>query len=333
MLAWTVRSHGEPRDVLVRGRLDVPEPGPNEVRIAVHAAGVNFADALVCRGAYQTRSAPPLTPGLEVVGVVDGLGHGVDPAWNGQRVLSATLLPHGGYAPWCLARDADLLAVPDDVADAVAVALYVTYQTAWVALHRRGRLQPAETLLVHAAAGATGSAAVQIGRAAGATVLATVGDPSKASRARAVGAHEVLVVGSDSDLRAWVLERTAGRGVDVVFDPVGGELFDTTRRCLAFEGRLLVVGFAGGAPPPLPANHLLVKNYDAIGVQWPAYRDHDRDAVRATHTELLALLAGGAIDPLVGGIHPLADARDALESLLSRRTEGKLVLVPATGDR
>lgn len=329
MQAWTVRRHGEPGDVLVWDTLDIPVPGPDEVRIAVRAAGVNFADALLCRGAYQTRTAPPLTPGLEVVGVVDGLGHGVDPDWRGRRVVSATRLPYGGYAPWCLARQQDLLAIPDGVADATAVALYVTYQTAWVALHRRGRLQPAETLLVHAAAGATGSAAVQVGRAAGAKVLATVGDEAKSSRARALGAHEVLVIRPDTDLRTWVLDCTDGRGADVVFDPVGGELFDTTRRCLAFEGRLLVIGFAGGIPPPLPANHLLVKNVDAIGVQWPAYRDHDLGAVRDAHAALLALLDAGAIDPLVSAIHPLTDARDVLDALVGRRTEGKLVLVPS----
>lgn len=326
MRAWRAQRLGEPGEVLHLEEVPRPTPGPGQVRVAVSACGLNFADALVCRGTYQQRVDPPFTPGLEVVGVVEALGPQVGPRL-GERVLTATVLPHGGFADACLARAEDLLALPDEVDDHTAVALYVTYQTAWVGLHRRTRLAAGEVLVVHAGAGATGSAAIQLGRAAGATVLATAGGADKVARCLALGAHEA-VDSRSTDVAAWVRDRTGGRGADVVFDPVGGPLFEASRRCVAFEGRLVVVGFASGEVPQVPANHVLVKNYDVIGLQWPAYRDRAPHVVEEAHHDLLRLLAAGAIEPLVAAARPLEDAVAALEDLLARRTEGKVVLRP-----
>lgn len=326
MRGWRAHSHGEPADVLRFERSARPQPGPGQVRVAVAACGVNFADALVCRGTYQQRADPPVTPGLEVVGTVEAVGEGVGLPL-GTRVLTATVLPHGGFAEACLARAEDALPLPDEVDDVTAAALYVTYQTAWVGLHRRARLRPGEVLVVHAGAGGAGSAALQMGLAAGATVLATAGGPEKVARCLALGAHGAADSRTD-DVAAWVLERTDGRGADVVYDPVGGALFEASRHCIAFEGRLVVVGFASGEVPQVPANHVLVKNYDVVGLQWPAYRARAPQVVRAAHDALLELLAAGRIAPLVPSVRPLEEALAAVEDLLGRRTEGKVVLRP-----
>lgn len=326
--AWQLHTHGEPGDVLVLDDVDAPQPAEGQVRLAVDACGVNWADVLVCRGTYQERAPLPITPGLEVVGRVEATGPGVD-VEPGRRVLAPTVLPRGGMADAALAPASGLLELPPEVDDATAVALYVTYQTAWVTLVRRCRLEAGQTVLVHAGAGATGSAFIQVARALGATVLATAGGAAKVDRCRTLGAHDAADSRHDGlDLVAWVRERTGDHGADVVIDPVGGPLAEPSRRSVAFEGRLAVVGFASGEVPQLPANHVLVKNYDVIGVQWPAYRRHRPDVVATAHAELLAMLASGAITPLVGSVRPLDEALDVLDDVVGRRTEGKIVLVP-----
>ena len=326
MRAWRAHDHGAPADVLVLEDVELPAPGSGQVHLEVSACALNFADDLLCRGTYQERPGLPCTPGMEVVGRVAAVGEGVDLA-PGTRVLGPPLLPHGGLAEACVAEAAHLLALPDDVDDVTAAALYVTYQTGWIGLHHRARLRPGEVVLVHAGAGGVGSAAIQLAVAAGARVLATAGGPAKVERCRALGA-EVAIDHRSEDVVGAVRAATDGRGADVVVDSVGGPVFEASRRSVAFEGRILVVGFASGEVPAIPANHLLVKNYDVVGLQWPAYRRHRPDLVARAHEALVALLAEGAIAPDVSRTLPLEAALEGLEDLAGGRTVGKLVVTP-----
>lgn len=216
---------------------------------------------------------------------------------------------------------------PDSLDDAGAAAMHIAYQTAWFALHRRARLQSGETLLVHAGAGGVGSAAIQLGKAAGATVIAVVGGASKADVAARLGA-DVIVDRRTQDFVGAVKDATGGRGADVVFDPVGGDAYTGSARCVAFEGRIVVVGFAGGTVPAPPLNHALIKNYSILGLHWGIYRQHDPAAVSAAHAALTALADAGVVAPLIGGRLALADAVDGLTRLGAGATVGRLVVQP-----
>ena len=319
MRGWTVPRFGEPRDVLELTDLPDPVAGEGRRAVAVEAASVNFADILYCRGTYQDKPPLPFTPGLEVAGT--------DPE-TGERLFGPVVMPHGGYAeqavlgswhPW-----------PAGMTAAQASGFFVAYQTGWCALHHRTTLRAGETLLVHAAAGGVGAAAVQLGLAAGARVIATVGSADKAEVARQLGAHEVIVLDGPvaEILIPAVKELTDGRGADVVYDPVGGDTFDASRRVTAWEGRLLVIGFAGGRIADAPTNHALVKNYDVVGVHWAAYRTRAPDLVRTWQRELEALWAERLIDPLVGAEYALADLPDALDAIAARTTTGRVVVTP-----
>jgi NADPH2:quinone reductase len=222
---------------------------------------------------------------------------------------------------------ADAFAAPAALSDAEASALHIAYQTGWFALHRRARLQPGETLLVHAAAGGVGSAAVQLGKAAGATVIAVVGGARKAEVAAKLGA-DLVIDRRKQDFVAAVKEATGGRGADVVYDPVGGDAYAGSARCVAFEGRILVIGFAGGTVPAPPLNHALIKNYSIVGVHWGLYRQHDPASIVEAHRELSALAETGAIRPLVGGELGFAEAADGLTRLGAGETVGRLVVLP-----
>ena len=307
-------THGAPLDVLAVEDVPAPVPGPGQVAIDVAACGLNFADTLLCQGTYQQRPPLPFTPGLEVA------GRRVD---TGERVVALPALPDGGLAERCVAAVVDTWPIPDDVDDVTAAATPITYGTAWVGLFHRGGLRPGDTVLVHAAAGGTGSAAVQLAAAAGARVLATAGGAAKVDLARQLGADIAWDSRADGfDLVAAVRDVTDGRGVDVVFDPVGGDLFDTSRRVVAFEGRYLVIGFAGGRIPEAPANHVLVKNYSVVGVHWGLYRSERPDVLAAAQA---AILAAG-VQPLIGAVRPLAEAAAALDDLAAGRTTGKTVV-------
>jgi NADPH2:quinone reductase len=323
MRAWQVHELGEPQDVL---RLeDVPEPvaGPGMLRLRVDAVALNFPDVLLCRGTYQERPELPFTPGLEVCGTV------LDGPRAGERVLAAPGLPRGGLADQVVVPEAAAHAVPDDLPSTKAASMLITYQTGHVGLHRRARLQPGETLLVHAGAGGVGSAAVQLGKAAGARVIATAGGPDKVRVCEELGA-DVAVDYLSEDFVAVVKDVTAGRGADVVYDSVGGDVFDRSRKCVAFEGRIVVVGFAGGRMADAPTNHALVKNYSVVGLHWGLYRQHEPQLFAQTHTALLELWSRRAVDPLVGAELPLETAPEALTRLGDRRTIGKVVLLPGS---
>jgi NADPH2:quinone reductase len=242
-------------------------------------------------------------------------------------VTGSPLLPHGGLAERALAASAHVFPAPDGVADAVLAAMHVTYQTAWFALHRRAAVQPGETVLVHAGAGGMGSASIQLAVAAGATVIATAGGPEKVERCRALGAHHAIDYRADT-FQDVVNELTGGRGADVILDSVGGDTFTGSTRCIAWEGRLVVVGAAGGAYAEARTNHALVKNYSILGLNWRGYLTRRPDAVAAAQSELTRLLATGAVAPAVTEELALtADVPGAIDRLTGGATSGKLVVV------
>ncbi|HEX5565535.1 MAG TPA: NADPH:quinone oxidoreductase family protein [Streptomyces sp.] len=330
MQAWRVHGNGEPREVMRLEEVSDPRPGPGELLVRVRAANVNFPDALLCRGHYQVRPPLPFTPGVELCGEVLEVGEGAS-AETGARVIAQPVLPGGAFAERAVVTAATALPAPEALDDAEAAALHIGYQTGWFGLHRRARLQPGETLLVHAAAGGVGSAAVQLGKAAGARVIGVAGGPEKAAVARALGCDVVIdrhAGGDAGNVIAAVKEATGGRGADVVYDPVGGDAYTQSTKCIAFEGRIVVVGFASGTIPTPGLNHALVKNYSVLGLHWGLYNTHDPAAVRACHEELTALAARGAISPLVSERVPLEAAADAVQRVADGTTTGRVVVQP-----
>jgi NADPH2:quinone reductase len=325
--AWQVLAHGEPEKAMSLAEIPAPEPGPGQVLVRVGAVALNFPDVLLCRGEYQIRPELPFTPGVELCGEVTAVGAGVDPERVGARVIGNPVLPQGALAAYTVMSAAEAYPAPDALDDAEAAALHIAYQTAWFALHRRAGLKPGETVLVHAAAGGVGSAAVQVAKAAGARVIGVVGGPDKVPVARGLGADLVLDRTADNVIGA-VKEATGGRGADVVFDPVGGDAYAGSAKCVAFEGRIVVVGFAGGTVPAPPLNHALVKNYAILGLHWGLYKVHDPAAVLAAHEELCRLAEQGVIKPLISERIGLEQAAAGLAALGSGRTTGRVVVLP-----
>ncbi|AUX27292.1 NADPH:quinone oxidoreductase [Sorangium cellulosum] len=321
MHAWRAHTFGSP-EILAWEQVDDPPLADGQVRIEVAAAAINFPDVLFTAGAHQVKPTPPFTPGFEVAGVVI---ESREPSLPPGARVAATLPGAGGYATHVIAGPRTTYALPHGMPFEDAAALTITYQTGYLALHRRAGLRPGDTVLVHAGAGGVGSAAIQLAKAAGATVLATAGGEEKAAVCRALGA-DVAIDYLREDFVAIVKDRTSGRGADIVFDPVGGDVFDRSTRCVAFEGRILVIGFASGRIPAARANHLLVKNYTVIGVYWGTYSRNEPTLTRRAQDELYALYARGAIKPLLSAARPMADARAAMAAVASRATTGKVVL-------
>ncbi|OLT21138.1 NADPH:quinone oxidoreductase [Pseudonocardia sp. CNS-139] len=301
---------------------DVPEPvaGPGQVLVDVHAAGVSFPDVLLTRGRYQLRPDPPFTLGSEVAGVVRTApaGSGLRP---GDRVAAFCLL--GAFAEVVTVPADHVLPLPDAVGFAAGAGLPLNYLTAHFALLVRGHLRAGQTVLVQGAAGGVGTAATQLAVALGARVIGVVSGPEKAAVARAAGAHETVPADGFKDA---VRELTGGAGVDLVVDPVGGDRFTDSLRCLAPEGRLLVVGFTGGEIPTVRVNRLLLNNVDVVGVGWGAYAFARPGYLGRQWAEILPHVRSGALDPLVGATFPLADAAAALAVIDERRGTGKVVL-------
>ncbi|MER5889304.1 NADPH:quinone oxidoreductase family protein [Streptomyces sp. NPDC001941] len=317
MQAWRVHENGEPGEVMRLEEVDRPTPGEGQVLLRVRAANVNFPDALLCRGQYQVRPPMPFTPGVEVCAETE----------DGRRVIATPALPHGGFAEYVVADERALLPAPEALDDAEAAALHIGYQTGWFGLHRRAALKEGETLLVHAASGGVGSAAVQLGKAAGARVIGVVGGPEKAAVARELGCDLVIDRRSD-DIVAAVKEATGGRGADVVYDPVGGDAYAKSAKCVAFEGRILVIGFASGDIPAPALNHALVKNYAIVGLHWGLYNQYDPAAIAECHRTLTDYAAKGLIKPLVSERVPFADAPRAVEKVARGASTGRIVVVP-----
>ncbi|MET8684708.1 NADPH:quinone oxidoreductase family protein [Streptomyces sp. NPDC004732] len=320
MQAWQVHENGEPGEVMRLAEVARPELDEGQVLLKVRAANINFPDALLCRGQYQVRPPLPFTPGVEICGETA----------DGRRVIANSVLPHGGLAEYAVADTAGLLPAPEALDDAEAAALHIGYQTGWFALHRRAHLQAGETLLVHAAAGGVGSAAVQLGKAAGAKVIGVVGGEDKVRVARELGCDLVLDRRSD-DVIGAVKEATGGRGADVIYDSVGGDAYAKSAKCVAFEGRIIVIGFASGVIPTPALNHALVKNYTIMGLHWGLYKTKDPRSILRCHEELTELAAKGAIKPLVSERVPLAGAASAVQRVADGVTTGRVVVLPHGG--
>ena len=326
MFGWQVHELGDPADALVWGEIPDPEPGPGQVLVRVHAVACNFPDILLCQGRYQDKPEPPFTPGMEIAGEVVAAGEGAV-ARVGDRVLGMPPMGEGGYAELAVLDADSTLPWPDGMSAGQAAGMFVTYQTGICALEHRAKLQAGETLLVHAAAGGVGSAAVQLGKALGARVIGTAGGADKCAVARQMGADDVVDYATE-DLVTRVKELTDGRGADVIYDPIGGDVFDASRRLVAFEGRILVIGFVAGRFAEAPTNHVLIKNYAVVGVHWAFYRRVAPEWIPRWQGRLNDLWAAGQIAPLVGVELPLREAPEALRRLGSRETTGKVVLVP-----
>jgi len=310
-------------EALALENVPAPEPEPGEVTIAVGAAALNFADILMTRGTYQEKPPLPFTPGMELAGRIHTVGADVIGLAPGERVLA--VVDHGAFAEVARARAVDVVAIGDAMTDAVAAGFPIAYGTAHGALDWRAGLRAGETLLVHGAAGGVGLTAVEVGVAMGARVIATARGAERLELARQRGAAATIDTAS-ADVRARVLELTDGRGVDVCFDPVGGELGEIGLRCLAWEGRYLVIGFAAGALPTIKANRLLVKNIAAVGFYWGGYRRRDPARLTAGLRTLLGWYEAGRLAPHVSRRFPLAEASAALAELEQRRSTGKVVL-------
>jgi NADPH2:quinone reductase len=327
MRAWQVRELGEPRDVLTLAEVPDPEPGPGQLLVRVRGAATNFPDVLMCRGGYQVRPPLPYTPGIELCGEVVSRGPGVTGFAAGDRVIGGPVMPTGAFAEMALMNAASALPAPDGLDDAEAAAFFITYQTGWFGLHRRARLAAGETLLVHAAAGGVGSGAVQLGKAAGARVIGVAGGGRKAEAVRALGA-DVVVDRHTQDFVEVVKEVTGGRGADVVYDSVGGDTYTRSTKCIAFEGRILVIGFAGGTIQTAALNHALIKNYSIVGLHWGLYQTKDPQLIRDCHAQLTKLVADGAVRPLVSERLGLDEVPAGLQRLADGATVGRIVFTP-----
>lgn len=302
------------------GTRPVPEPGPGELRLRLMSCGLNFADLLMIEGKYQVRPTPPVTLGMEAAGIVEALGPGTDGPAPGTRV--AVYTNGGGLAEFGCFDVRRCLPIPDAMSFEVAAGFLIAYGTSHVALDHRARLQPGETLLVLGAAGGVGLTAVEIGRKMGARVIACARGADKLKFAEAAGAQH-LIDSETADIRAEV---KALGGADVVYDPVGGDQFDAALSATRPDGRVIVVGFAGGKVQQIPANHLLVKNITVMGLYWGAYLDFAPEVLTGSLTTLLGWYGEGSLRPHISHILPFAEAAEGLELLRSRKSTGKIVV-------
>ncbi len=307
--------------------LPVPEPGPGEVRVRVEAASLNFPDLLMLKGEYQFKPEPPFTVGMDLAGVVDAVGAGVAIPL-GTRVAGGAKT--GAFANYAICPASSLHTVPDNMPAPMAAAYPAAYTTAHVSLIARGQLQAGETLLVHGASGGVGMAAMDVGRLIGARVIATTASEEKAQALRLAGADEVIVLGGKpgDQFREQVKALTDGRGADVIFDPVGGDVFDESTRCIAFAGRLLVIGFAGGRIASVNTNIPLIKGFSVVGVRAGEYGRQFPERGRIIRDEIWKWAAEGKTRPTVFAELPLTHWREAFELMRDRRLVGKVVLRP-----
>ncbi len=323
MKAVLCKTLGPARDLVLE---DVASPVPkkNEILLDVQAAGVNFPDTLIIEGKYQFQPPLPFSPGGEAAGVVAAVGERAGTFKVGDRVMALT--GWGAFAEQVAVPFYNVMPIPEHMDFATAAAFGMTYGTSMHALKQRGQLQAGETLLVLGASGGVGLAAVEIGKALGARVIAAASSAEKLAVAKAAGADE-LIDYSQANLKEEIKRLTGGQGVDVIYDPVGGELFDQAVRGLAWQGRLLVVGFASGAIPQMAANLVLLKGAAVLGVFWGAFAQRQPEDNAANFRQLFAWHAEGRLKPLVSKTYPLAEAGAAIEELGQRRAVGKLVVL------
>lgn len=324
MKAWLVKELGEPGDVLQIEEVRQPTVQSGKLLIKVQSVSLNFFDILLCQGKYQEKPPLPFTLGSEISGVVAGVNP--DSRFKeGQRVMALPGKPNGGLAEYVLVDENLVFPIPESMSWNEAAAMFITYHTSYYSLFNRANLLPGETLLVHAGAGGVGSAAIQLGKAAGAFVIATAGGTDKIEICKQLGA-DLVIDYLQEDFVEGVKKATNGRGADVIFDPVGGNVLDRSRKCIAFDGRILVIGFAGGEIPAIPANHVLVKNYSIVGVHWGLFHKLNPEKVVKEHEALLELYENGKIKPLIFREFPFDEVPEALNLLATRKTWGKVVV-------
>ena len=306
---------------------EVPDPsaGKGQVVVKVDAAGVNFPDGLLVQGLYQMKPDRPFIPGNEVAGTISAVGEGVKGWQEGQRVIALCML--GGYAEKVVVPATHVLPLPDPIPSEEAAALVTAHATAHHALKHRANIQPGETLVVTGAAGGTGLAAVQIGKQMGATVIAVCSTAEKLQTAKENGA-DVLINYTEQDLKEAIKQATDGKGADVVYECVGGDTFHVCSRSMAWNGRLLVIGFAGGEIPKFPVNLSLVKGYSVVGVFWGSFTQHQPQDFAANMQELLGWYLQGKVKVIVDEALELGDATTALNKVMGRQVRGKMVLTP-----
>ncbi|MCJ1888291.1 NADPH:quinone oxidoreductase family protein [Pseudomonas sp. LA21] len=312
-----------PAETLVLEDIASPEPKKNEVLLQVHAAGVNFPDTLIIEGKYQFKPPFPFSPGGEAAGVIAAVGEKVSHVKPGDRVMALT--GWGSFAEEVAVPGYNVMPIPDGMDFASAAAFGMTYGTSMHALKQRANLQPGETLLVLGASGGVGLAAVEIGKAMGAKVIAAASSDAKLEVAKAAGA-DVLINYSEGSLKDQLKAITGGQGVDVIYDPVGGDLFEEAFRSIAWNGRMLVVGFASGTIPSLPANLTLLKGASLVGVFWGSFAQRQPQDNAANFQQLFTWFAEGRIKPLVSQTYPLEKAADAINHLGQRKAVGKVVV-------
>jgi len=321
MRAWQVKELGNPADVLELNEIpDPPDLQAGEVQVLIQSVGISFPDVLQCRGEYQIKPSLPWVPGGESAGVITAIASDVEDFGIGDRVM----MLGGGLVEKVNTSSFGLWKIPENFAFEKAAAVPVNYGTTWFALHERASLQAGETLLITGAAGGTGSAAIQLGKAAGAKIIAIAGGEEKVEQTLRLGADHAIDHQSTPD---WVDEVRAlsDGGVDVAYDPVGGETTHQVRRCMAWDGRLLIIGFVAGIPD-LPANHMLLKNYSVVGVHWGASLGRNPASLNNQMVSVLNHAETGAVDPLIFPPYEFSEGATAIQDLADRKTWGKVIV-------
>jgi NADPH2:quinone reductase len=322
MKALQCIEHGPPEKLVIRD-VPTPEPGKGEVRIRMKAAGVNFPDALIIQNLYQFKPSLPFSPGGEAAGIVEAVGEGVTRFSPGDRVIA--MIGHGAFQEAFLADQSRVLPMDEDMPFDIAAGFTMTYGTSHHALKQRARLQPGETLLVLGAAGGVGLAAVELGKLMGATVIAAASSDEKLQLCKEMGA-DLTINYETEDLKERVKALTGGRGVDVIYDPVGDRFAEPAFRSIAWNGRYLVVGFAGGQIPKLPLNLPLIKGASIVGVFWGAFTAHEPAVHAENMREILGWFREGRLKPHISARLPLERGAEAIRLLMDRKAKGKVIL-------
>jgi NADPH2:quinone reductase len=320
-----VRAHRwcEPEDLQI-DEIEKPAPRKGDVLVRVSAAALNFPDMLMIRGQYQAKPPHPFIPGMEFSGTVESLGEGVGSPAPGTRVMAQCGM--GAFSEYVTIPATSAQPVPESMTDEQAAVFPLVYQTSYFGIALRGAMQPGETVLVHSAAGGVGLAAVQIARALGAgRIIATVGSDEKLDFVREHGA-DVAINYCTQDFVEIVKKETGGKGADVIYDPVGGETGERSAKCVAFEGRIVIIGFTSGKFPQFSGNHILVKNYSVVGLHWGNYRSHNPALIDRAWKHLFELYNAGRLKPVVAATYPMDRVAEAMAFLGSRNAVGKIAL-------
>jgi NADPH2:quinone reductase len=326
MKAWVVRQLGGP-ETLRYEDVAAGEPADGMIRINLRAAAINYFDSLMIAGQYQVKPELPFVPGSEISGIVESAPPGSN-VKAGDRVMAMVDnggLTRGGYSEIADVAPGSITLLPENMSLEDGAAFYVVFQTGWFGLHRRAKLQAGETLLVHAGAGGVGSAAIQLGKAAGATVIATAGSDEKVAICTKLGADHAINY-KTQDFVEEVKKVTGGRGADVVYDPVGGDVYDRSTKCIAFEGRIVIVGFTSGRIAQAATNHVLIKNYSVVGLHWGLYAKRAPELRPLAAKSLFELYDAGTIKPYISTRLPLSEAPRAIAMVAAGQSTGKVIL-------